>query len=126
MKSVSPRIARPRLTRPQHGRASSDGLYSSVQNGRPVARVEGDDFVDALRGRALQRVQHAVDDERRRLEFLERLALPHPLQLEVLHVGRRDLRQRAVALVEQVLRIRQPVLRLFLGVLNAVERHLLR
>ena len=32
----------------------------------------------------LHRVQHAVDDQRRRLEFLERLRLPHPLQLEVL------------------------------------------
>ena len=60
---------------------------------RPAGyRVERDDLIHALYGRPLQRVEHAVHGERRRLELLERLRLPHPLQLEVLHVGRRDLR----------------------------------
>ena len=37
MNSVLPRIARPRLTRPQHRRASGDGMYGYTQNTRPVA-----------------------------------------------------------------------------------------
>ena len=80
---------------------------------RPAGHgVERDDLIDALHGRSLQRVEHAVHDERRRLEFLERLRLPHPLQVEVLHVGRRDLRERAEALIEQRPRVAGPVLRL--------------
>ena len=36
MNSVSPRIARPRFTRPQHKRACGDGRYEYIQNDRPV------------------------------------------------------------------------------------------
>jgi hypothetical protein len=33
---VSPRIARPRLRRPQHGRASFEGVNEYIQKTRPV------------------------------------------------------------------------------------------
>jgi hypothetical protein len=71
---------------------------------------------------------HAVDDERRRFGFLGRLRgtarLEHPLQLEVLDVGRRDLRQQRVAMAEQAARIRQPVVRFFVRAQEPVEGHL--
>ena len=82
-------------------------------------RVEGDDIVGRLNG-----IENAIDDEGRRLEFFERARLPHPLQLQVPGVGRRDLRERAEALVEQRARVTEPVLGLPLGVQNAIERDL--
>ena len=75
--------------------------------------------------RRQHRVHDAVDDERRRFEFLVGLGRParleHPLQLQVLHVRRRDLRERAVAVAGQVPGVRQPVLRFLIGAENAVE-----
>ena len=47
-------------------------------------------------------VHDAIDHQRRGLELLERARLEDPLQLEVLHVVRRNLRQGTVALTEHV------------------------
>ena len=82
-------------------------------------RVERDHVV-----RPLREVHDAVDDERRRLPRSEHLVLENPLQLEVLDVGRRDLRQRAVALAGVVAGVGQPVLRLVRGAQKPVRRHL--
>ena len=71
--------------------------------------------------RRLDRVHDAVHHQRRRLELLERLRLEDPSELEILHVGGRDLGQRAVALAHHVARIRQPVLRLRRTTKDAVE-----
>ena len=109
--------ARPRLRRrgvlerPEHAASHS---------------VERHDLVPSLDRRALQRVQNPIDGQCRRLEFLERPGLPDPLQLQILHVRWRDLRERAVALVEQRSRVRQPVVRLAIGAEDSLERDLLR
>ena len=126
MKSVSPRMANPRLTRPQHGPASGRGLVLERPERPAGDGVERDDLIGALHRRALQRVEHAVHRQRGRLELLQRPGLPDPLQLEVLHVGRRDLRQLAVPLVEDRSRVAQPVLWFLVGAKQAIERDLLR
>ena len=74
--------------------------------------------------RRLDGVHDAVHHQRRRLELLERLRLEHPSELEILHVGGRDLGQRAVPLAHHVARMRQPVLRLRRTPKDAVERDL--
>jgi len=87
---------------------------------RPPGRsVECDDVVRRLDG-----VHHAVDDERRRFEFLERPRLPDPLLLQALDIRVRDLRQAAVPLIEWRAGVRQPVLRLAIRVQDSIERHL--
>ncbi len=78
-------------------------------------RIERHDVVGRLR-----QVHDAVDDERRGFERLQRLRLKHPLQLEVLRVGGRDLLQRAVALAHVGAGIGQPVLRLAGGLRKAL------
>ena len=78
--------------------------------------VDRDDVVGRLDG-----VEHAVHGERRRFEFLERLGLEHPLQFQVLHVGRRDLRERRVTPAEHVARVAEPVVGLRGGAHDAVE-----
>ena len=112
-----------------HAAAARAGLRRGLVLERPEGAagdgVERDDLIRALHGRALQRVEHAVHRQRGRLELLQRPGLPDPLQLQVLHVGRRDLRELAVALVEDRSRVAQPVLRLLVGAKQAVERHLL-
>ena len=72
----------------------------------------------------LDRVEDAIDHERRRFEFFQRLGLPHPLQFEVLDVAGGDLGERAVALAQHVSGVRQPVLRFAFGVEKPVECHL--
>ena len=126
MKSVSPRIDNPRLTRPQQGPASARRLVLERPEGAAGDGVERHHLIRALHRRALQRVEHAVHRQRGRLELLQRPGLPDPLQLQVLHVGRRDLRQLAVPLVEDRARVAQPVLRFLVGAQQAVERDLLR
>ena len=78
---------------------------------------------DGVVGR-LREIHDAVDDERRGLECLQRLRLKHPFQLEVLHVGGRNLLQRAVALAHVGAGIGEPVLRLGRGFGNAIRRNL--
>ena len=53
-------------------------------------------------------VQHAVDEDRRRFEAAERLGLEAPLRHETVHVLRRDLRERTVALAAVVAAVHQP------------------
>ena len=71
------------------GRASRRTAVVSRSRRPARARVERDHVIRRFDG-----VHHAVDDQRRGFELLERLRLPHPLQLqvEILDVGRRDLR----------------------------------
>ena len=53
-------------------------------------------------------VQHAVDEDRRRFEAAERLGLEAPLRHETVHVLRRDLHERTVALAAVVAAVHQP------------------
>ena len=99
-------------TRERGGRVRVDPEHAS---GR---RVECDDVV-----RRLNRVQHAVHDERCGFELLERQRLEHPANLEVLDVARRHLSQRRVALAHHAARIAQPVLGLRPGAQDPIEGH---
>ena len=72
----------------------------------------------------LHRVQDAVHHQRRRLEALERPRLEHPLHLQVLDVGGRDLREQAVPLTGVGAGVGQPVLRLAIRLTQAVVRDL--
>ena len=92
MNSHSPRIAsaaidataaRARLRRRLVAVGPEDAARGAVDGDHVVGRLDG--------------VEHAVHGKRRRFEFLQRLRLEHPLQLQVLHVGRRDLRERRMA-----------------------------
>ncbi len=67
-------------------------------------RIYRDDVVGWLDG-----VHDAVDDQRRRLELLQRARLEHPLQLEALDVLSRDLRERTVPLPEHVAGVGRPL-----------------
>ena len=58
----------------------------------------------------LRKVHDPVDHQRRGLEFLQRLRLKHPLQLQIFHVRRIDLLERAVALAHVTAGVGQPVL----------------
>jgi hypothetical protein len=81
-------------------------------------RVEGDDVVRRADG-----VQDPVDHERRGFELIaraQRADLEHPLQLEVLHVGRRDLIERAMAAPVVGTGVGQPVVRLFVRIADAI------
>src|SRR5262249_9701731 len=71
----------------------------------------------------LGEIHHAVDDERRRLEALERLRLKYPLELETGRVARLDLAQRAVPLARVASRVREPVLRLARRAQQALVAH---
>ena len=84
-------------------------------------RVDGHDVVGPLGD-----VHDPVDDDRVRLPGAEDLVLQHPLRLEVRHVGRRDLRERAVALAGVRAVVGQPVLRLGRGLEDAIGGDLLR
>ena len=112
-----------------HAAAAGAGFRGRLVLERPERaaghRIERHHLIASLHGRALQRVEHAIHGQCGRLELLQRPGLPDPLQLQVLHVRRRDLRQLAVALVEDRSRVAQPVLRFLVGAQQAVERHLL-
>ena len=115
MYSVSPRIARPRLTRPQQARASATARTEGPED--PAGHgIERHHIVGRLDG-----VENAVDHQRRRLELLERPRLPHPLQLEILDVGRSDLRERAIALAADGSGIGEPILGFLVGMQDAVK-----
>src|SRR4029453_14633055 len=81
--------------------------------------IERHDIVGSLYG-----VHHTVYDERSGLELLEGGGLEDPLELEILHVGRRDLRQLTVSLTHEGAGIGEPVLRLLVGAEDAPERRL--
>src|SRR4029453_12813936 len=81
--------------------------------------IERHDIVGSLYG-----VHHTVYHERSGLELLERPGLEDPLELEILHVGRRDLRQLTVSLTHEGAGIREPVLGLLVGAQDSLERHL--
>ncbi len=117
-KSVSPRIARPRVMRPQQNLASDGRRVRIDPEDLSGRRIERDDVV------ALRRVHDSVDDQRRRLVVVEPSSLEHPLQLEILDVCRRDLRELAVALAHVAAGIRQPVLRFLLRVQEPIRGHL--
>src|SRR4029077_9414104 len=70
-------------------------------------RVEGESIA-----RRLSDVHDTVDDEWSRFEFFQRFRLKYPLLLEVLHICRIDLTERAIALACICSGIRQPVVRL--------------
>jgi hypothetical protein len=74
--------------------------------------------------RRLDRVQDAIQHQRRRFELFQRFGLPGPLQFQVLHIRGGDLVQRAVTLSPDVPGIGQPVLRFTIGVEEAVECNL--
>ena len=82
-------------------------------------RIHREDVVGPL-----GQVHDAVHDERRRLPRSEDLVLQHPLHLEVLHVARIDLAQRAVPLTRVGAGVGQPVVRLGGGVAKPVARRL--
>src|SRR4029450_130230 len=82
-------------------------------------RIERPDIVGSLYG-----VHHTVYHERSGLELLERPGLEDPLELEILHVGRRDLRQLTESLAHETAGIREPVLGLLVGAQDSLERHL--
>ena len=69
-------------------------------------------------------VYDSVHDQRRGLEFLERPRLEDPLELEVLDVVRRNLRQLAESLALHRPRVGEPVLRLPVGAKQTFERDL--
>src|SRR5262249_51649499 len=79
--------------------------------------VEGDHVVGALNG-----VHDAVDDQRGDLVLIERARLEYPLERQILGVIGRDLLELAVALAHAAAVVAQPVLRLLIGVEDAVER----
>ena len=81
--------------------------------------VERHDVVGRLR-----EVHNAVDDQRRRLEFLQRLGLEDPLQLKILDVCGVDLFEGAVALAGVAAGVGQPVLWLVGGMEQALGRDL--
>ncbi len=85
----------------------------------PGRRIERDDVVRCLHG-----VENPVDDERRRLELLERARLPDPLQLEPGDVVARDLVEQAVALVVVGGGVVEPVFGLVGGVFQPLESDL--
>ena len=82
-------------------------------------RVERHDVV-----RPLREVHHAVDHERRGLPVASDRRLIHPLELQVLDVGRRDLVEQAEAVTRVVARVGQPILRLGRRGGEALWRHL--
>ena len=65
---------------------------------------------DHIVGR-LREVHDPIDNQRSGLEFLQRLRLKHPLQLEILDVCGVDLLERAIALAHVAAGVGQPVLR---------------
>src|SRR4029453_17159742 len=81
--------------------------------------IERHDIVGSLYG-----VHHTVYDERSGLELLEGPGLEDPLELEILDVGRRDLRQLTESLAHERAGIGEPVLRLLVGAEDVVERNL--
>ena len=72
----------------------------------------------------LDRVKDAIHHERRGFEFLQRMGLEDPLQLQIFHIGRGNLIERAITLAHQGTRISKPVLRFLIGLENAVESNL--
>ena len=84
----------------------------------PRCRLESKNVV------ALSGVHDAVDDQRRGLVVIEPSCLKHPLQLEALRIGGRDLGQLAVALAHVATGIREPVLWLLLRIQDALGRQL--
>src|SRR5512135_859031 len=81
--------------------------------------IERNDVVRGLDG-----IHNAVHNKRRRLELLHRGGLEYPLKFELIHVVGSNLVERAVALARVRSRISEPVLRLPVGVQNAVVGYL--
>ena len=71
-------------------------------------------------------VEHAVGDDRRRLEAAERARLERPLRHELADVLGRDLRERAVPLAAVVPAVGQPPGRILQTVQQILRRHLRR
>ena len=89
-------------------------------NAAVARRLIGADarFPDQVSGLSIERldeiawarqIDHAVMDDGSRLVGARVVHRPHPLQLQVLHVGWRDLIQRAVAVAVIVAAEHQPV-----------------
>ena len=97
MKSLSPSIAKPRFTSPQHAVRSRRQLAAIAPD--LAARLRIDRPRHVLRSGD---VEHVVADERRRLEVAERARLERPLRLQAVHVLGVDLRERTVAMVAVV------------------------
>ena len=81
--------------------------------------IESDHVVGSL-----DRVHDPVHHQRRGFELLERSRLIDPLQFQVLHVLRSDLRERAMTLAHSGTGVGQPVLRLLVGAQDAIEGNL--
>ena len=71
--------------------------------------IERDDFA------VLNRVQDAVNHDRRALHLVEIARPPHPLERQALHVVARDLVEEAVSLTRVGPAVGEPVLRLAFG-----------
>jgi hypothetical protein len=69
-------------------------------------------------------VNDAVEDERRSLEFAERVGLERPLRGQAMHVLGRDLRERTVAVIAVVARVGQPARRILQPVAQILRCHL--
>src|SRR5262249_2572360 len=72
----------------------------------------------------LNSVQDAVHHQWRRFELFQRIGLEDPLDFQVPHVARRNLRQSAISLAGISSRIHKPVPRLILCVQKSLEGHL--
>ena len=81
--------------------------------------IERDDVIRPLRD-----AHHAIDHERCRLPVARDRRLIHPLQLQILDVGRRDLVEKAETMTLVVAGVRQPVLRLRISGGEALGCHL--
>ena len=103
-----------------HGEAPVDAPATRAHIGRETAPVAPEDATGfgIERGDIVRRlgdVHDAVDDERRGLD-LRIPRLVHPLQLEPMRVGRRDLVETAEAPTAIVPRIGEPTPRLVVGI----------
>src|SRR5690606_26379470 len=78
------------------------------------------DRVDAAR--RARRVEHAVDDDRRRLEAAARAHLVFPCEAEPMHVVPIDLIERRVMALAEIASVRHPLLGLAVGVEKPLAR----
>jgi hypothetical protein len=119
LNSRSPSTPYPRLTSPQQAIEIARQFTAVAPQLAAGPRIERPAGVEGASD-----VNNAVHHERRRLELSQRLGLEDPLRREAVDVLRRDVLERAVALIGVVTRVGEPARRVLQAVAQILGRDL--